>query len=155
MKNSHNPYNPYRYGEQQENPEYGPSDEFRRDPRRPGGAPRRPGGPETRKKSGAALVFLHVMELVTIGLSYLERSRIVRFLAAKLGLDVVVEVTDRFGPAAGHRLSTFVSLLIAEPALIAVLVTAVWILLNLIVFLILGIRRRRRRRREAEFNPGW
>ena len=152
MKNSNDPHNPFRYNERpherefskEEGSAYGSgSDSHHHD------------SSHRRKRSRTGLVFLHVMELVTIGLSYLERSRIVRFITAKLGLDVVVEVTDRFGAPAGHRLSTFVSLLIAEPALIAVLVTAVWVLINLIVFLILGIRRSRRRKRSLEYSGNW
>ncbi len=85
------------------------------------------------------------MQIVTVFLSYLGRSRIVRFITAKLGLDVVVEVTARFGAPAGHRLSSFVAALIAEPRLIAVIVAGIFLLIDLIVIIVRAARRRSRR----------
>ncbi len=85
-----------------------------------------------------------MLEILAIVLSFLGRNAIARFLAAKLGLSVVVEVTSRFGADAGHRLSSFVALLIAEPRLIAVIVTGIIVLLHAIAWIISLLRGPRR-----------
>ena len=85
-----------------------------------------------------------MLEILAIVLSFLGRNAIARFLAAKLGLSVVVEVTSRFGADAGHRLSSFVALLIAEPRLIAVIVTGIIVLLHAIAWFISLMRGSRR-----------
>ena len=88
------------------------------------------------------LIYLHIAEIIAVILSFLERSRIARFLTAKVGLDMVVTVTDRFGAPAGRHLSTFIAALIAEPMLIAAFLTVVFILCNIILHIVLLIRRR-------------
>ncbi|MBR2764704.1 MAG: hypothetical protein IKE03_01805 [Blautia sp.] len=98
------------------------------------------------KKSHAGVIFLRIVEFVMIGLSLLASSRIARFITAKLTLDSVVVVTSRFGPAAGHNYSTILAAIAAEPKLIAVIVTGVILLLELIALLIRAIRRPARRR---------
>ena len=103
--------------------------------------------PKHPRRSHIRIRFLRVIELLTIVLSFLGSSRIARFLAAKVSLDVVVEVTDRFGAPAGHRLSTLVSLIIAEPKLIAVIVTGIWLSVDLVLWIVWMIRHRRHRRR--------
>ena len=103
--------------------------------------PRRPG------RSHAKLRFLHIIEILTIVLSFLASSRIARFLAAKISLSVIVEVTDKFGAAAGHRLSTLVSMIIAEPKIIAVIVTGIWLCVDLVLWIVWMIRSRNHRRR--------
>lgn len=85
-----------------------------------------------------------MLEILAVVLSFLGRNAIARFLAAKLGLSVVVEVTSRFGADAGHRLSSFVALIIAEPRLIAVIVTGIIVLLHVIAWIIQLLRGPRR-----------
>lgn len=109
-------------------------------------------------KQSAKKTFLHMLEILAIVLSFLGRNAIARFLAAKLGLSVVVEVTSRFGADAGHRLSSFVALLIAEPRLIAVIVTGIIVLLHMIAWVISRLRhsgrRPHNRRKQLEQHPG-
>ena len=102
-----------------------------------------------KEKRHAGRIFRRSMELLAIVLSFLARSRIARFLTAKASMDLVVEVTAVLGRDAGHRLSTFFAFLAAEPALIAVFVTAIVLLTELILWVIARLRpdRRRRRRR--------
>jgi|GEM_PF-545936 len=92
-------------------------------------------GPK-EKKGPAGRAFLTALELLAVALSFLERSRIARFLSTKVALDTVVEVTARFGRDAGHRLSTCVAVFVAEPRLIAVLVAGVIVCLHLLAWLL-------------------
>ena len=92
-------------------------------------------------RSHARIVFLRVMELLSIALSFLYRSRIARFITTKISMDIVVEVTAVFGKDAGHRLSTFLALLTAEPALIAVFVTALILVLEMLFWIIRRARK--------------
>ena len=98
-----------------------------------------------------------MLEILAIVLSFLGRNAIARFLAAKFGLSVVVEVTSRFGADAGHRLSSFVALLIAEPRLIAVIVTGIIVLFHAIAWIISLLRgpkhRPHHRRKQLEHHP--
>ena len=87
-----------------------------------------------------------VLEGLVLVLSVLERSRIARFLSTKVILDFVVEVTDKFGAAAGHRLSTIIAAIVAEPMIIVYIVAGLLTLVNLLVFLFRKPQRRRRRR---------
>ncbi|MBQ8304975.1 MAG: hypothetical protein IJX90_01960 [Blautia sp.] len=96
------------------------------------------------KKSAFSRYFVRTLEVLAIVLSFLGRSRIARFLSTKITLDVVVEVTDKFGAAAGHRLSTFIAAIVAEPLIIAYVVTGVIVAINLLALLIRKLRRRRR-----------
>ena len=103
-----------------------------------------------KRKTKAGRIFLRVMEVLAIVLSFLESSRIARFLTAKVSMDVVVEVTDKFGTRAGHRMSSILALIVAEPRIIAVAVTGVILVLELILGIVrlakakAGKRRRRR-----------
>ena len=65
-----------------------------------------------------------------------------RFLSAKITMDVLVEVTDKFGASAGHFLSTVIAAIVAEPLIIAYVVTGLIVLINLLVMLVRKIRRR-------------
>ena len=87
-------------------------------------------------KKSVKKTFLHTLEILAVVLSFLGRNSIARFLAAKLGLSAVVEVTSRFGADAGHRFSSFVALLIAEPRLIAVIVAGVIVLFHAVAWII-------------------
>ena len=111
-------------------PSHGPEDAF--DPSEKGSFRRR-----------AKRHYLWALQLLAVGLSYLGRSRIVRFITAKLGLSFVVEVTDRFGAPAGHRISTFISALIAEPRLIALVLAGIFLAIDLIIILVRSAGRRR------------
>ncbi|MBR2259061.1 MAG: hypothetical protein IJ899_17385 [Blautia sp.] len=91
-------------------------------------------------------VFTYSLEVLAVSLSYLERSRIVRFITAKLTLDTVVEVTAHFGRDAGHRLSTVLAMLTAEPYLIAVVLTGIFLVLNFVGFLSDRSRRKKLRK---------
>lgn len=104
-----------------------------------------------RKKHHAGRIFRRIMELIAIALSFLGRSRIARFLTAKASMDIVVEVTAVLGRDAGHRLSTFFAFLAAEPALIAVFVTIVVLLVELILWVIGRLRPDRRRRPHRDY----
>lgn len=95
---------------------------------------------QKRKKSHFARNLVLTIEVLAIVLSVLERSRIARFLSAKITLDLVVEVTDRFGKAAGHRLSTIIAAIVAEPLIIAYVLAGTLLVIDLIVLL---IKRRR------------
>lgn len=93
------------------------------------------------KKSHFARNLVLTLEALAIVLSVLGRSRIARFLSAKATLGLVVEVTDRFGKAAGHRLSTIIAAIVAEPLIIAYVLAGILVVIDLIVLL---IRKRRR-----------
>lgn len=105
-----------------------------------------------RKRSRAGIYFARSLELIAIALAYLEKSRLVRFVTAKLSMSAVVEVTARFGRDAGHRLSTFLSLIVAEPRLLAVIITGILLIVNLVIWLtgLLQSQSRRSRHRRAE-----
>ena len=103
-----------------------------------------------RAKGHTKRVFVRVLEILLIALSYFERSYIVRFLTAKISMDVLVEVTDRFGADWGHRLSTVLAVIVAEPRLIAVIVTGVILVLELIALLWRSLSRPHRRMRREE-----
>lgn len=98
-----------------------------------------------RKSSSFARTLVRVLEILAIFLSFLNCSRIARFLSAKITMDVLVEVTDKFGASAGHFLSTVIAAIVAEPLIIAYVVTGLIVLINLLVMLVRKIRRRRRR----------
>ena len=83
-----------------------------------------------------ARIFVSLLEVIAVAVSFLAGSRIARFLTAKVSMDVIVEVTDRFGPAAGHNLSTLLASIVAEPRLIAVFVIIVLVVFNIIFWLI-------------------
>lgn len=100
-----------------------------------------------RERSRAGIYFARSLELLAIALAYLEKSRLVRFITAKLSMSAVVEVTARFGRNAGHRLSTFLSLIVAEPRLLAVIITGILLIVNLVVWLVGLIQNQQRRRR--------
>ena len=102
--------------------------------------------PAEKKKRKSAVIFLRVMEVLTVGTSFLASSRIARFLTAKITMDVVVEVTDRFGKNVAHALTTTLAMIVAEPRIIAFTVTGVILGLNAIVWSVRGIRRLFRKR---------
>ena len=89
---------------------------------------------QKRKKSLFARNLVRCLELLAVVLSILGRSRIARFLSTKVTLDVVVEVTDKFGARAGHRLSTFIAAVVAEPMIVAYVVAGVLVVVNLLAF---------------------
>ena len=99
---------------------------------------------EQHLRHRARRVFFRTVELITIALSFFGRNAIARFIGAKLGLDFIVEVTAHFGADAGHRLSTIVAAIIAEPRLIALIVTGFFLVCHLIAWIVRLIRRRRR-----------
>ena len=112
------------------------------------GRDRRPG-----RKTRAGRVFVYIVELLAIAISFLGRSQIARFLTAKVGMDVLVEVTDRFGRDAGHRLSTVIAFIVAEPHIIAVVVAGIIVVLEFVFWLFHAIKGRKRhgkRRRRLE-----
>ena len=93
-------------------------------------------------------IFIWALEIVAVTLSFLQRSHIARFLTAKVGMDTVVEVTRHLGADAGHSLSTFVALLVADPRLIAVFIAGCFLIINFIAGIVSwNVRRRRRRNR--------
>ena len=100
-----------------------------------------------RAKRHTRRIFVRVMEILLIALSYFERSYIVRFLSAKISMDVIVEVTARFGRDPGHRPSTVMAVIVAEPRLIAVIVTGIILVLELIVLICRHLFCRHRRSR--------
>ena len=81
-------------------------------------------------------VFWRCLEIVAIAVSFLGRNAIARFLAAKVGLDFTVEVTAAFGRDAGHKVSTIVALIVAEPRLIAVLVAGIFLIIELVFWIL-------------------
>ena len=101
---------------------------------------------QKRKKSLFARNLVRCLEVLALVLSILGRSRIARFLSTKVTLDVVVEVTDKFGARAGHRLSTFIAAVVAEPMIVAYVVAGVLVVVNLLVLL---VRRGKRKRRQG------
>ncbi len=100
-----------------------------------------------KHRAHAARVYLRGLEILAIALSYLESSRIARFITAKLSMGAVVEVTARMGRDAGHHLSSFLAVLVAEPKLIALIVAGVLLVLEFIGFVV------RRARRGSEHRP--
>ena len=108
-----------------------------------------------KKKTRAGRIFVRVVELLAIALSFLGRSQIARFLTAKVSMDVLVEVTDRFGPKAGHRLSTVMALIVAEPHIIALAVTGIILVLELVYLVIHLIRNRGRHRKHRRRTGNW
>ncbi len=96
-----------------------------------------------KKKTKAGIIFLRVMEILAIALSYFQSNAIVAFLTTKAMMDVTVTITAHFGADAGYRASTIFSTIlasfVAEPRLIAVVVTALILVLNGIVLIIRGI----------------
>ena len=95
------------------------------------------------KKSSFSRTLVRVLEVMAIVLGFLANSRIARFLSAKVTMDVLVEVSVRFGAPTGHFLSTVIAAVIAEPLIIAYGITGVIIAGNLIVFLIKSLRKRK------------
>ena len=93
----------------------------------------------------ATRVFFRTVELIAIAVSFFGRNAIARFIGAKLGLDFIVEVTARFGANAGHRLSTIVAAIIAEPRLIALIVTGFFLVCHVIAWIVHLIRHRHHR----------
>ena len=106
-----------------------------------------PEAEDRRLRRRTRRIFLRCVELIAVAVSFLGRNAIARFLAAKAGLDLVVEVTARFGADTGHRLSTIVAAIIAEPRLIAVIVVLFFLIFHLLAWLIRLFFRPRRRRR--------
>lgn len=106
-----------------------------------------PEAEDRRLRRRTRRIFLRCVELIAVAVSFLGRNAIARFLAAKAGLDLVVEVTARFGADAGHRLSTIVAAIIAEPRLIAVIVVIFLLIFHLLAWLIRLFFRPRPRRR--------
>ena len=96
-----------------------------------------------KKKTKSGIIFLRVMEVLAIALSYFQSSAIVAFLTTKVMMDATVAITARFGADAGYRASAIFSGIlasfVAEPRLIAVVITAVILLVNGIVLIIRGI----------------
>ncbi len=102
-----------------------------------------------KAKGHAMRVFRHALEIIAVGLSYFQSSYNVRFLTAKVSMDVLVEVTARFGANSGHALSTVMAALVAEPRLIAVGLAAVLLLIELFASIGKAVSRHRRRKRAA------
>ena len=100
-----------------------------------------------RKKSKAGLIFLRVMEVMAIGLSYFQGNAIVRFLTTKVVMDATVEVTARYGKEAGHMVATVLAAVVAEPRLIALGVTILILAANGIALIIRGISEANARRK--------
>ena len=107
---------------------------------------------EKRHGKHPRLIYLHIAEILAIAVSFLQRSRIARFITAKLGMDTVVEVTRYFGPDAGHGLSTVLAAVIAEPKLIAVLVTVIIVLCNIVIHIVLLLQDRRKLKGRKRFD---
>lgn len=99
-----------------------------------------------RRKIHLGIIFLRVAELVVIGVSLFEGSHIVRFLTAKITMDVVVEITARFGPGVGHQVSAILASIVAEPKLIAVFVTFAILIIEVFIMLIRLLFAHRRHR---------
>lgn len=95
----------------------------------------------TKKKSRAALIFLRTVEIIAVVVSFLASSRVARFFTAEATMYIVVEVTDRFGKKAGHWISTVFAAIVAEPRILALVVTGVILAVNVIVWTVRGIRR--------------
>ena len=89
-----------------------------------------------KPKGKAGTVFVLLLEVGAVVASFLASSSIARFLTAKITMDVVVEVTARFGKEAGHALSNVLAMIVAEPRIIAVIVAGFILFLNFIVWLI-------------------
>ena len=89
-------------------------------------------------------LWVRLLEILAVALSFLQRSRIARFLSAKLSMGAVVEVTARFGRSAGHRLSTVLAAIVAEPRLIVIIVIGVILIGELIAWIVRQILRRSR-----------
>ena len=93
-----------------------------------------------QKKTSFSRTLVRVLEILAIVLAFLGNSRIARFLSAKVTMDVLVEVSVRFGAPAGHFLSSVIAAVIAEPLIIAYGITGVIVAIHLLVLL---IRKRR------------
>ena len=85
------------------------------------------------------------IEILVVVLAVLARSRIARFLSTKITLDLVVEVTDKLGPEAGHRLSTVIAAIVAEPLIVAYIVAGIFVVVNILAVLFRSIRAGRRK----------
>ena len=113
-----------------------------------------PAVPE-KKRSKAGKIFVRSTEVVAIGGSFLASSRLARFVTAFFGskaeMDIVIAVTERFGAPAARQLSTIFAgingAVAAEPRVIALAVTGVIVVLNMIAFLFRSIGKHRRKRR--------
>ena len=102
---------------------------------------------EKGKKSHFAYFLVLTLEALAIVMDVLERSRIARFLSTKAVLSVVVEVTDRFGARAGHRLSTFISAVVAEPLIAVYIIAGILAALNLLVLVVRLAKKKKRTRK--------
>ena len=89
-----------------------------------------------RRRSRTAFIFARLLEITAVVVSFLAGSRIARFLTAKVSMDVLVEVTDRFGPRAGHSLSTLMAAIVAEPRLIAVILIGVFVICHFVAWIV-------------------
>ena len=107
---------------------------------------RPPARPEKRK-SKAGKIFVRTLEVLAIGGSYFTSSRLARFFTTKVVLDIQTEITVHFGRDAGHQMATVLAAIVAEPRIIAAVVTGVILFINLIAFLCRKIGGRRRRRK--------
>lgn len=92
-------------------------------------------------------VFFRIVEILAVILSFLAGSEIARFISAKVTMDVLVEITARFGAGAGHRVSSLVALIVAQLRIIAVIVAGLFIICHLIAWIFRSVRRGWRRRR--------
>ena len=100
--------------------------------------------PRLRRSVAVKALFFRATELTLIGVSFVGSSYIARFLVAKVSMDTLVEITDRFGPTAGHMVATILSVIVAEPRILAVIVAGVLVVIEVAVRLIrLGRRRKR------------
>ena len=89
----------------------------------------------TRARTRMKRTFVGTAETVAVGAAFLGSNTIARFLAAKVSLDIVVEVTARFGPQAGHNLSTLLAAVIAEPRLIAAIAAGFFLVVDGLFFI--------------------
>lgn len=112
-------------------------------------------GNQTKKKSSFSATLIRVLELMAVILSFLGSSHIARFLSAKVTMDLLVEVTDKFGASAGHTLSTVIAAVIAEPMIIAYVVTGVIIFFNILALMIGKIRNTRIRKEKNTEEERW
>ena len=104
------------------------------------------------RETSFSRILVRTLEIMAVILSFLGSSRIARFLSAKVTMDVLVEVTDKFGARAGHWLSTVIAAIIAEPLIIAYVVSGVIIFANLLALLIRALKRRHRRKHGREYH---
>ena len=104
-----------------------------------------------RVRSRVRMVFARALEIVLVAISYFQSSYIVRFVTTKLSMDVLVEVSVRFGRDTGHLLSTCLATIATEPRLIAVVVAAVLLVIEFFAWIGRSIGRSRRRRRAYRY----